>query len=71
MGPLDIVTPRRTNYIFYYMNIPCVCYKEVRNNVYTSSYSTLVNKKIISQMLSLINEYFHQFDVRIFIVKLH
>ena len=29
MGPIDIVTPRRTNYTFYYINIPCVCYNEL------------------------------------------
>jgi len=35
VGPLDIVTPIRTNYTFYYINIPCVCYNEVRNNSFT------------------------------------
>jgi len=38
MGPLDIVTPRRTNYTFYYINIPRVCYNEVRNNLYAGTY---------------------------------
>jgi len=37
VGPLDIVTPRRTNYTFYYINIPCVRYNEVRNNLKIAS----------------------------------
>jgi len=37
VGPLDIVTPRRTNYTFYYINSPCVRYNEVRNNLKIAS----------------------------------
>jgi len=39
VGPLDIVTPRQTSHTFYYIDIPCVCYNEVRNNIYSDAWN--------------------------------